>query len=78
MLGDQYNVKGLYQLASLDIFRAIQSQNENIQIIVSFYEIYCGKLYDLLNDRNQLQLREDSKKDVNIIGLSEIEINNVH
>lgn len=29
---------------------------------VSFYEIYCGKLYDLLNGRNLLFLREDAKQ----------------
>ena len=29
---------------------------------VSFYEIYCGKLYDLLNERNLLCLREDAKQ----------------
>ena len=43
---------------------------------ISFYEIYCGKLYDLLNDKNILFAREDSKNNVNIVGLSETKINN--
>lgn len=37
---------------------------------ISFYEIYCGKLYDLLNDKNLLFAREDAKNNVNIVGLS--------
>jgi len=28
---------------------------------LSFYEIYCGKLFDLLNNRAILVPREDSK-----------------
>ncbi len=39
---------------------------------VSFYEIYCGKLYDLLNNRELVHCREDHKQKVNIVGLSEI------
>jgi kinesin family protein 2/24 len=37
---------------------------------VSFYEIYCGKLFDLLNSRELLQAREDAKQNVNIVGLT--------
>jgi len=44
---------------------------------VAFFEIYCGKLYDLLNNREQLQLREDAKQNVNIVGLIEKEVNSV-
>jgi kinesin family protein 2/24 len=38
---------------------------------VTFYEIYCGKLYDLLNNRTVLQIREDKKGNINVIGLDE-------
>ena len=44
---------------------------------VSFYEIYCGKLYDLLNNRNHLPCREDAKKQVNIVGLTEYTVTDV-
>ncbi len=44
---------------------------------ISFYEIYCGKLYDLLNERNLLFAREDAKQNVNIIGLEEKRVNSV-
>ncbi len=47
-------------------------------VYVSFYEIYCTKLHDLLNDRQQVFAREDGKQKVNIVGLSEKRIMNVH
>jgi kinesin family protein 2/24 len=48
MLGDGNNIKGLYLLAAQDVFNMINSF-QDISVWVSFYEIYCGKLYDLLN-----------------------------
>jgi len=36
---------------------------------LSFFEIYCGKLYDLLNSRELLYVREDAKQSINIVGL---------
>ena len=38
---------------------------------VSFYEIYCGRLYDLLNSRAELKIREDKKQNINVIGMEE-------
>jgi kinesin family protein 2/24 len=43
---------------------------------VSFFEIYGGKLYDLLNDRRKLVARADAKQVVNIVGLQETEVTN--
>jgi len=39
--------------ASQDIFRLMQHayRNQGFQLFVSFFEIYGGKLFDLLNDR---------------------------
>lgn len=56
MLGDGDSVKGLYLLAAYDIFQQL-SQFDKLTVWISFYEIYCGKLYDLLNDRNVLFAR---------------------
>lgn len=67
MIGDEKkNIKGLYLLAAKDIF-AITKEPEysNISICVSFFEIYCGKLFDLLNNRELLHAREDAKQNVN-------------
>jgi kinesin family member 2/24 len=44
---------------------------EDLEIYLSFYEIYCGKLYDLLNNKEPVTCREDAKQHVNIIGLTE-------
>lgn len=42
-----------------------------LTVWVSFFEIYAGKLYDLLNSRKRLEAREDGKQQVNICGLQE-------
>jgi kinesin family protein 2/24 len=54
MNGDLQNgIPGLYILGAHDIF-GIQShpQHQKLKVYVSFFEIYCGKLFDLLNNRN--------------------------
>lgn len=69
---------GLYLLAAYDIFTLLQKQEyANLSIWVSFYEIYCGKLFDLLNGRNQLTAREDAKQNICIVGLTEKQMTNM-
>jgi kinesin family protein 2/24 len=41
------------------------------EFYVSFYEIYMGKLFDLLNERNKLTVLEDKNQKVQIFGLEE-------
>lgn len=78
MMGNvEAQVPGLYLLASYDIINAL-SQCENLALVVSFYEIYCGKLYDLLNERKDLICREDAKQKVNIVGLTEMPVTSVN
>jgi len=70
---------GLYLLAAQDIFALLeQPAFKHLGVYVSFYEIYCSKLHDLLNDRQLLHPREDAKQNVNIVGLSEKRVVNVH
>lgn len=70
---------GLYLLAAQDIFGLLElPQFRHMGVFISFYEIYCGKLHDLLNDRQEVHPREDNKKNVNIVGLSEKRVLNVH
>lgn len=40
----------------------------DLTLHVSFFEIYCGKLYDLLNKRNLIHAWEDAKQRVKIMG----------
>ena len=72
-------IYGLYALAGYDIFQIKNNEKrfKNFDIFVSFYEIYCDKLFDLLNNRNRLETREDYKHDINIVGLSENKINSL-
>eukprot|EP00003_Mantamonas_plastica_P011131 TRINITY_DN2072_c0_g1_i1.p2 TRINITY_DN2072_c0_g1~~TRINITY_DN2072_c0_g1_i1.p2 ORF type:complete len:346 (-),score=137.25 TRINITY_DN2072_c0_g1_i1:443-1480(-) len=48
-----------------------------LKLWISFYEIYGGKLYDLLNGRKLLHAREDGKSRVVIQGLKEFQVENV-
>lgn len=73
MMGDpKKEVEGLYLLASKDIFRMIKDpQFDELRVGVSFYEIYCGKAFDLLNEREACPIRVDAKENTNIVGLNE-------
>ena len=81
MMGNNiYNntTPGMYLLAAYDIFTLLQQeQYQNFTIWASFYEIYCGKLFDLLNERNQLQAREDGRQNICIVGLIEQNVQNL-
>lgn len=79
MLGSPaQQIPGMYLLASHDIFKKLtKGDYGKYSIWVSFYEIYCGKLYDLLNDRAILFAREDARQNVNIVGLQEKRVSSV-
>ena len=70
MLGEP-QVPGLYILAARDIFANLRRSRRTMSVSISFYEIYCGKLRDLLNERQELAAREDANQVVNIVGLEE-------
>lgn len=54
MIGTHQN-PGLYALAAKDIFRQLEvpQPRRHLFVWISFYEIYCGQLYDLLNRRKR-------------------------
>lgn len=64
------SVSGMYTLAAYDIIDLMNAY-EGLDLYLSFYEIYCGKLYDLLNKRTPIECREDAKQRVNLINLTE-------
>ena len=70
MIGNE-DSPGLYSLAVEDVFNL---KKPGHRIFVSFYEIYCSNLYDLINKRKKLILREDGQANVNVIGLLETEV----
>ena len=69
-------VPGLYLLASYDIIQFLNMYTD-LELYISFYEIYCGKLFDLLNDRSVVHCREDGKQQVNIVNLTEVQATDV-
>ena len=71
-------VPGLYLLSCIDLFNFLKKKEfANLELWVSFYEIYCNKLFDLLNNKNILQAREDGKGNICIVGLVEKHTKNI-
>lgn len=69
---------GIFLLAAQDIFRCLNSKEySHLGVYIAFYEIYCGKLFDLLNNRQILHARENAKSNVVIVGLQEHPVENV-
>ncbi|XP_028648776.2 kinesin-like protein KIF24 [Erpetoichthys calabaricus] len=64
---------GLYALAARDIFQLLDRSQlcQKFHVYISFFEIYCGQLYDLLNRKKRLFAREDGNHVVQIVGLRE-------
>ncbi|KAJ4718130.1 Kinesin-like protein [Melia azedarach] len=77
--GKTYTMKPLPLKASRDILRLMHHtyRNQGFQLFVSFFEIYGGKLFDLLSDRKKLCMREDGKQQVCIVGLQEYRVADV-
>jgi kinesin family member 2/24 len=66
--GKTYTMNALQDLAVQDLFeRGInywQSQGRNFTVTVAMYEIYGGKLYDLLNNHEPLKILEDKNQKI--------------
>lgn len=65
---------GIYAMATKDVFALLRSQkyrNLNLTVSASFFEIYSGKVFDLLSEKNKLRVLEDGKQQVQIVGLTE-------
>jgi kinesin family protein 2/24 len=43
----------------------------NLMVSASFFEIYSGKVFDLLANKAKLRVLEDGKQQVQIVGLTE-------
>eukprot|EP00250_Pteridium_aquilinum_P011333 c19995_g4_i1 orf=366-2852(-) len=78
--GKTYTMQPLPLRACQDILDLMQHpayKNQGLQLWLSFFEIYGGKLYDLLTDRRKLCMREDGRQQVCIVGLKEFPVSNV-
>ena len=74
MMGSGATNLGVYIQAANEIFELRGDQP--LSVVVSFYEIYAAKLYDLLNDKEQVYSREDGNQTVHIRGLTEHVVRN--
>lgn len=68
--GKTFTMQPLPMRAARDMFALLEDpQFADLSLFVSCFEIYGGKLYDLLNGRKRLDIREDGKKRVCIVDL---------
>ncbi|XP_073401045.1 kinesin-like protein KIF2C [Dendrobates tinctorius] len=77
-LGKSQNVtKGIYAFASRDVFLLLAQpryRDLDLEVFVTFFEIYNGKVFDLLNKKAKLRVLEDGKQEVQVVGLVEKEV----
>lgn len=71
--------KGIYALAAADVFRQLnrpEHKSKELAVHCSFFEIYSGKVFDLLNKKAKLRVLEDGKQQVQVVGLQERTVKN--
>lgn len=69
--------KGIYALAARDVFLMLKKPNYkklDLQVYATFFEIYSGKVFDLLNRKTKLRVLEDGKQQVQVVGLQEKDV----
>ena len=67
--GKTYTMKGIETLAIDALYENGAKMGNKFDFYISFFEIYGGRLYDLLNNKNKLQVLDDKKGKVQIYGL---------
>ncbi|XP_032994612.1 kinesin-like protein KIF2B [Lacerta agilis] len=76
----QDSSKGIYAMTARDVFCLLEEPTYKIlelQVFGAFFEIYWGKVYDLLNWKKRLRVLEDSNQQVQVVGLLEQEVASV-
>ena len=76
--GKTFTMKGIQDAAIYSVFdnfaEVKKILKKNFKFFISFFEIYSGRLYDLLNNRNKVMALEDKNQKVQIYGLTEKEV----
>ena len=67
--GKTYTMKGLEKEAIDDLYNESEKMGGIFDFYVSFFEIYRGVLYDLLNNKNRVEILDDKNGKVHIYGL---------
>uniref|UniRef100_A0A8D3CEL3 Kinesin-like protein n=1 Tax=Scophthalmus maximus TaxID=52904 RepID=A0A8D3CEL3_SCOMX len=71
--------KGIYALAARDVFLMLKKpiyKKLDLSVYATFFEIYSGKVFDLLNRKTKLRVLEDGKQQVQEDVLKLIEVGN--
>ncbi|KAH8387542.1 hypothetical protein KR093_007678 [Drosophila rubida] len=85
-MGGEFNGKvqdcknGIYAMAAKDVFVTLNGpryRSLNLVVSASFFEIYSGKVFDLLADKQKLRVLEDGKQQVQVVGLTEKVVDSV-
>ena len=74
---DQDCSKGIYAMVAQDVFLLLKTsayEKLNLKVYGTFFEIYGGKVYDLLNWKKKLQVLEDGSQQIQVVGLQEQEV----
>lgn len=76
--GKTYTMNGIEAMVAEDIFHLLSKDGhgpntDDTMVLVSFFEIYGGRIQDLLNKRHKLKVLEDGKGEVVVTGLREFE-----
>ncbi|XP_060786739.1 kinesin-like protein KIF2A [Neoarius graeffei] len=74
---DQDCSKGISALAACDVFLMLKKpkyKKLDLQVYTTYFEIYNGKVFDLLNRKAKLRVLEDGKQQVQVVGLQEREV----
>jgi len=74
--GKTFTMVALQELAITDIFSLAENDYASLdpQVSLSFYEIYSGRILDLLNNKKRLQVLEDGSNKIQVKGLQEISV----
>ncbi|XP_008070412.1 kinesin-like protein KIF2B [Carlito syrichta] len=69
--------KGIYAMVAQDVFLLLRNstyEKLDLKVYGTFFEIYGGKVYDLLNWKKKLQVLEDGNQQIQVVGLQEQEV----
>jgi len=72
--GKTHTMTGLQQQLAEQVFSLLRSHSSTgapLTVSMSFFEIYGGRPFDLLNNRQRLETLEDARNEVQIAGLCE-------
>ena len=67
--GKTFTMNALEKEAIDDLFSESEKMDNPFDFYVSFFEIYRGSLYDLLNNKNKVEILDDKNGKVHIYGL---------